>query len=209
MTALDDARAEEILAFWFGDLNGPYAFDAAAAPRWFQKDDDFDEEIRRRFGPLVEAAQRGELDEDRPSPRRRLAHVILLDQMSRNAFRDTPRMYAGDRRSLRLAKEGIASGDHEKLRFIERTFLYMPLMHSEAEEDQRECVRRWRGLISALPDDMKQGALGKLLENGLRYAQRHEEIIVRFGRFPHRNEILGRETTPAEREFLKEEGSSF
>lgn len=209
MVQLDDDGVSEVLGFWFGDLAGPYDVDGAASKRWFERSDAFDDEVRRRFGARIEAALRGELESLAFTPRRRLALVLLLDQMTRNVFRDTPRMYAGDERSLRLAKEAIANDELKALSYVERTFVLMPLMHSEALEDQRESVRRWQGLLDELPANERQSPAGKLLESGVSFAQRHLEIVERFGRFPHRNAILGRECTPAEQEFLTKPGSSF
>ncbi len=209
MTKLDDDTAREILGFWLGALEGAYAFDEQAAPRWFLKDAAFDEEIRRRFGALLEDAEQRRLEEQSASPRQRLAHIILLDQLSRNAYRDTARMYAGDDIALALVKDALAGQVEPALGVVERMFLYMPLMHSEVLADQRECVRRFTELLAGLPDDQREAPLGKMIAQALHFARLHEDIVERFGRFPHRNEILGRESTAAEREFLTQPNSSF
>lgn len=206
---LDETRAREVLELWFGAQEGAYAFDPVGAARWFSKDPAFDAQIRKRFGPLIEAAQEGRLEEEPTTPKTRLAHVILLDQLSRNAFRDDPRMYAGDAHALRLVHEAFAAGHEEALSVIERVFLYMPLMHSEALEHQQECVRRFEAILDELPAEVRAGALGGYLADAHVYAVRHLEIVERFGRFPHRNAILGRETTDEERRFLEEPNSSF
>lgn len=209
MTTLDDDSAEEILGFWLGDLAGPYDFDEKAAPRWFLKDPAFDDEVRRRFGALLEDAERGQLEEGSASARQRLAHIILLDQFSRNAYRDSARMYAGDAIALGLVKDALAGDVEPALGVVERMFLYMPLMHSEVLADQRECVRRFGELSAALPDDVREAPLGKMISQALHFAKLHEDIVERFGRFPHRNALLGRDSTSEEREFLTQPGSSF
>lgn len=209
MMKLDEARAREVLTFWLGEHEGTYGYDPEIAARWFKKDLAFDEEIRRRFGALIEAAQEEQLAEEPPSPTTRLAHIILLDQLSRNAFRGDKRMYKGDAHALSLTKEALAEGQDASLSVIERVFLYMPLMHSEALPDQEECVRLFRALVEGLPEDVREAPLGRSLEQSLWFADRHLEIVERFGRFPHRNEILGRETTEEERRFLQEPNSSF
>ena len=192
---------EDVLDFWLGPEGSP---PLANATKWFTKDDAFDLEIRRRFGPTLEHAARGGLDEWKTSARGRLALVILLDQFSRNAFRGTPRSFAEDPRACAIAREAIALGDERSLGPIERGFLYMPLEHAESVERQRECVAAFERLRDSAPPDVRQ-----FVELQVDYAKRHAEIIERFGRFPHRNAILGRTSTPEELEFLRQPGSSF
>ena len=175
---------QDILDFWFG----------AAADKWWLHDPDFDAEIRRRFEPTLQAAARGELESWRGQPESCLAYVLLLDQFSRNIYRDTPQAFAQDSRALAASLEGQRRGFDESLPPKQRIFFYMPMMHAEDREIQARCLdafRRWGG------------------EDNLDYARRHAEIIERFGRFPHRNKILGRESTPEEIEFLKGPNSSF
>jgi uncharacterized protein (DUF924 family) len=138
------------------------------------------------------------------SPRGRLAFVVVLDQFSRNMFRGDSRTFATDPRALEVALRAIDQGDDKKLGRDERTFLYMPLMHSEDRATQKRCVELFAAFRDELPAD-QQGPLS----NNLRYAEMHRNIVERFGRFPHRNAVLGRDSTPEEVEFLKGENSSF
>jgi len=195
---------EEVLAFWFGELDAKGRADQAHAIRWWKKDEAFDREIRERFGALHEAILRGEHEDWLASPRGRLAYVIVLDQFSRNMFRGTPRMFAADARALEVAEEGIARGDDRALAFAERQFLYMPLEHAEDLAAQERCVELFRAWREELPTELRDG-----LTEALDYAIAHRDIIARFGRFPHRNAILGRESTAEELEFLEQPGSSF
>lgn len=195
---------EEVLRFWFGELDEMGRADEAHATRWWKKDEAFDREIEERFGALHGAILRGEHEDWLATPRGRLAYVIVLDQFSRNMFRGSPRMFAADERALAVAEEGIARGDDRELAFAERQFLYMPLEHSEDLATQERCVELFRSWHDELPEELQ-----KALAEALDYAVAHRDIIARFGRFPHRNAILGRESTPEEIEFLKQPGSSF
>ncbi len=177
--------AEEVLSFWFEEV---------APEQRFKKDPDFDALIRDRFGETYEAAASGALDRWESEPRTCLALVILLDQFSRNMFRDTPRMYESDHKVLAIAKRAIEDGGYKTLPQDGQRFLFLPFEHSEDLEDQRTCMT----LMDTLDDK-------KLLE----YAHNHLVIIERFGRFPHRNAILGRQSTAEEIEFLKQPNSSF
>ncbi len=174
---------EDVLSFWFAD-----------PARWWRKDPAFDDEIRSRFAGLHAAVVRGEHEAWRDTPRGALAYVIVLDQFSRNMFRDSARMFAGDAQALSAARATVDRGDDHALTSDERLFLYMPFMHSEELADQDRCMT----LLEAL---------GRSFE--LDYARRHRDIVARFGRFPHRNQLLGRTPTPEELEFLKQPGSSF
>ena len=174
---------EEVLACWF-----------SASDRWWRRDAAFDEEIRARVGPLREEILRGEHADWRGTARGALAYVVVLDQLSRNMFRGTPRAFEGDARALGAAREALARGDDATLASDERLFLYMPFMHSEALADQDRSLALFRALGGA---------------DALHAAEKHHAIIARFGRFPHRNAILGRASTPEEIAFLEEPGSSF
>jgi uncharacterized protein (DUF924 family) len=189
-------KAQEILEFWFGD-------GAAYRPEWFEKDPEFDERIRQRFGEDLERAIRGEYDAWAAVARGRLALVILLDQFSRNLFRGSPKSWAQDPKALDLVLEGIKLGHDTALSFTERMFFYLPLEHSEELAMQELSVLTYRALVDSRPAD--DGAAKTVMD----YAERHHEIIERFGRFPHRNEVLGRESTPEELEFLTQPNSSF
>jgi uncharacterized protein (DUF924 family) len=182
-TSAPDPRAEAVLEFWFrGD---------AERKEWFSKDPSFDDEIRARFLSLYEQASRGALAAWKDSPRECLALIILLDQFPRNMFRGSARAFATDALALDAARHAVASGYDRALSNTKRTFIYLPFEHSENLADQERALELFVGHPNS------------------EWAQRHYEIIKRFGRFPHRNAILGRENTAAEIEFLKQPGSSF
>jgi uncharacterized protein (DUF924 family) len=188
----DTTTPGDVLAFWFG------APPHTERGEWFRKDAAFDAAIRERFGDALARGLAGAFGEWCGEPRGALARVVLLDQFTRNAFRDTPRAFAGDARALATADDAIRRGFDASLDRYERWFLYIPYEHSEDLAMQRRALE----LFGALARD--EG-----LDGPLRYAKRHAEIIERFGRFPHRNAILGRESTPEEIAFLREPGSSF
>jgi uncharacterized protein (DUF924 family) len=183
MERANDPRAQAVLDFWFrGD---------EARKEWFLKDAAFDAQIVDRFSPLHGLAAAGELSHWRQSPRDCLALIILLDQFPRNMFRGTARAFASDAMALAAAKHAVAAGYDRSMREVERTFVYLPFEHSEDLADQEKALELFAG------------------NPNFEWARKHWEIIRRFGRFPHRNAVLGRESTAAEIEFLKEPGSSF
>lgn len=186
---MDEAQA--ILDFWFG---------AADAPRdeWFRKDAAFDERIRARFGALVERALAGELVAWERAPHTALARILLLDQFTRNIFRDTPRAFAGDAQALVVAEAAVARGFDRALDPLQRWFLYLPYEHAEGAAMQRRSL----ALFEALARETGNA-------EPLEWARRHADVIFRFGRYPHRNAILGRASTPEEIAFLREPGSRF
>ncbi len=175
--------AAEVLAFWRD----------AGPDKWFEKSEDFDRACREGFLPTYEAAAKGRLDDWEKTPEGALALVIVLDQFPRNMFRGDARAFATDPLALEISKRALTSGFERKVDRDLVPFLYMPLMHSENIGDQRRCV----DLFADYGDP-----------NNLKYAQIHEDIIRRFGRFPHRNAVLGRDTTPAEQAFLDAGGFS-
>lgn len=198
--------AGTILWFWFGNS----ADDAAALHdrqgMWFQKSFDTDVIIANRFADLVARVASGEAWRwARRSPRDRLAAIIALDQFTRNIFRGMPESYENDPLALALAKEAVAAGDDKLLKPIERWFLLMPLEHSENATDQKRSVQ----LFEALADDVEDDEFRGPLLGAAEWARKHAAIIRRFGRFPHRNAVLGRKTTTAEAAFLKQPGSRF
>lgn len=195
---------EEVLAFWFGTLDPEGRAAKEIAARWWTKDPEFDQALRDRFGALHEEVLRGEHDDWLASARGRLAAVIVLDQLSRNMFRGSARMFAADDRALAMAEEGIARGEDRELAYAERSFLYLPLEHSEDLVRQERCVELFRTWRDEAPEALRGG-----IDDSLDYAIAHRDIIRRFGRFPHRNALLGRESTAEELEFLKQPGSSF
>ncbi|MGD1879942.1 MAG: DUF924 family protein [Kiloniellaceae bacterium] len=178
---------EDVLGFWFAE---------GRQPQWFKGGDAFDAEVRRALGPHLEAALAGKYEDWRRSPRGCLALVLLLDQVPRNLYRNTPRAFVNDPAARAVTRHALAERfDAALTTTAERMFLYMPLEHSEDLKDQQDCVR----LVAAL----EGGA------EFLDYAERHRDVIARFGRFPHRNAILGRDSSEEEVEFLKQPNSSF
>ena len=174
-----------VLHFWFDELS---------AAQHFAKDAQLDAAMGQRFGALLEAGARGELSGWRVNAAGRLAEIVLLDQFSRNIYRDTPQAFAQDGMALVLAQELVASGQDRALPPAQRAFAYMPYMHSESAAIHAQSVR-----LFAQPG----------LEGNLRFALQHQAIIERFGRYPHRNAVLGRASTALELAFLSEPGSSF
>ncbi|QEA39418.1 DUF924 domain-containing protein [Pistricoccus aurantiacus] len=182
---MSDDQEQSVLSFWFEEL----------APRqWFAKSTKLDRRIDERFGALWQRAAQGELWGWRGSPGGRLAEIIVLDQFSRNIHRDTPQAFQQDVAALILAQEAVAQGADRQLDAPQKAFLYMPYMHSESLAVHDEALRLFD----------QPG-----LEDQLHYEHRHREILEKFGRYPHRNAILGRESTKEELAFLKTPGSSF
>lgn len=201
MTTIDP---QDVHAFWFADAaDDP---DAAAARQawWFRSSAQTDAEIRERFAGAIEAALRGELAAWQDAPRPALALVILCDQLPRNAWRGTARAFATDPLALRTVRAALAAGHAARLSPVEHSFLLLPFEHSEAIADQDECVRRFTALLAGA-----SAAWRPMLEGYLAYAEQHRELIARFGRFPHRNRVLGRESTAAELAFLEGGGATF
>jgi uncharacterized protein (DUF924 family) len=191
------ADAEAVLDFWFG---APGSEGHGSTRRaWFAKDEAFDRQIRERFGALIEQALRGEHEDWAGEPRAALAQILLLDQFTRNVFRGTARAFAGDARALAAASRMVGSRQDEALPPFMRSFVYLPYEHAEGLAMQDEAVRLFTRLMASAGD----------LQDLLDYALRHRAVIERFGRFPHRNEILGRQSTAEEIEFLKTPGSGF
>jgi uncharacterized protein (DUF924 family) len=175
----------EILRFWFEEID---------PAKWWAKDVAFDELIRARFSEVHAQATRCELFEWRAEPKGRLAEVIVLDQFSRNMYRGSTLSFAGDALALALAQEAVFARADEALSPTERSFLYLPFMHSESLRIHAVAVELYR----------KNG-----IQGNLDFEIRHQQIIERFGRYPHRNDILGRQSTDEEIEFLKQPGSGF
>ena len=187
---------ESILEYWFGNKNK--ADYGKPKKIWFSKDSKVDEEIKQQFSIDYELAKQGVLETWKNEPRSCLALILLLDQVPRNIFRDQPQMYATDEKALTLAKFAVKNNFDQQLLPVERWFIYLPFEHSENLDNQCKAVALFQTL-SHDPDSTIT----------IDYAVRHFEVIRQFGRFPHRNSILGRETTPEEAEFLKQPGSSF
>jgi uncharacterized protein (DUF924 family) len=182
---MTDANPEELLSYWFSP---------EVKPKWFQPDEAFDSELRTRFADWLAAAKNGALDDWRETASGTLALVVLMDQIPRNIYRGTPDAFATDSQALALSREAIAKGFDAQFTEEQRSFLYLPFMHSEDLATQDDGVSLYKTLGNA---------------EALDYMQRHRDIIARFGRFPHRNAFLGRGSTEEEIEFLKQPGSSF
>lgn len=198
-------RAKEILEFWFGpEEELGWDFDPARYELWFGRSAETDRLVTERFGEDAHAAAAGELDDWAATPRGRMALLLLLDQFPRHIHRGRPEAFAQDPKAQALVVEGLALGHDQALSPIERSFFYLPLEHAENRELQARSVELYQALADAAPEAVKDRYL-----SFLDYAIRHKEIIDRFGRFPHRNAILGRESTEKEEAFLLLPGSSF
>jgi uncharacterized protein (DUF924 family) len=178
------SRVDDILDFWFGGTDRERS--------WFAPDAEFDRTCTANFIGDCRAAAAGELDDWKGDARSSLTLTLLLDQLPRNIFRGTPRAFAADERARTVARHALARGYDRELPVRQRAFFYMPLQHSENPDDQLESVRLFRALAAEHPETASY----------VRYAEEHCETIRRFGRFPVRNTVLGRESTEAEREFL-------
>ncbi|MFO1322564.1 MAG: DUF924 family protein [Burkholderiales bacterium] len=191
-----DPSAEAVLDFWFGPAGS--AERGRKRDAWFRKDPAFDDAIRRQFGEAVATAVAGGYGEWCGTARGALARVILLDQFTRNIHRDTSRAFAGDARAVATADDALARGFDRELDPYGRWFLYMPFEHAEDALAQRRSLALFAALAAELGDDAP-----------LTWARKHADVIFRFGRYPHRNAILGRASTPEEEAFLREPGSRF
>lgn len=189
------ATPADVLDFWF---------DGTTEALWFERSDAFDATIRERFGDTLVAALRGELHDWADTPEGWLALLIVRDQFSRNLYRNDARAWAGDAGTQAIALEGIARGLDRQLSPLQRVFAYMPLEHAESTDLQKHCVSLFEALVASQPP-----ADRKRFQDYLDYARRHHDVIHRFGRFPHRNAVLGRTDTPAEQVYLASPGSGF
>lgn len=187
----------EIIEFWLGAAPGDLESITRVSKRWYRVDDEFDTEIRDRFGPAIERARNGAFGDWEESPEGALALVILLDQFSRNAYRGTPDAFAGDPVALAVARRAVERGFDRELGCPGRAILYHPFEHAEDLRDQQQAVLLFEALLAESSPTWREFAAGFLP-----YAHSHREVIGRFGRFPHRNAILGRESTPEEKTYL-------
>ncbi|VVQ07725.1 hypothetical protein PS914_04772 [Pseudomonas fluorescens] len=195
---------QPLLEWWFGTLESPSEIAADKGRLWFGKRDSQDLEARTRFGGWVEQALAGGLTEWAQRPEGWLALVLLLDQLPRMIFRDSPKSFAGDLRAQALVAQGIAADFDRQLRPIERVFIYLVFEHCENLAVQNEAVSRYIDLVAQQPESDRT-----LFNDYLDYAEQHQQVIARFGRFPHRNAVLGRESTAEELAFLSRPGSRF
>lgn len=189
--------ARAVLDFWFDGDDGT----SRGQPRaeWFRKDPGFDRLIASRFGPWLEQALAGGLQDWTATPDGTLALILVLDQFSRNVHRGSPHAFAGDARALALARGLVSTGEDRRLSSLQRWFAYLPFEHAEDTAAQDESVRLFTALAA---EDAR-------LADALDYAHRHRELILRFGRFPHRNAVLGRTSTPEEEAYLAQPGAGF
>lgn len=193
------AAPQSILTFWFGSAEPAASVAKDISARWFKKDAGFDSEIRTRFGDTTEAALDGDLEDWLQDAIGRRAYVLALDQFTRNLFRGNRRAYAGDERALAAAATGIAGGQDRDMGTPQAAFLYMPYMHSEDLHHQNASVALFEALAAH-----REGA-----DENLRFARAHRDVILRFGRFPHRNDEMGRASTTEEAEYLAQPGAGF
>ena len=191
---------KQVLDFWFA--GEPLGKEQMA--RWWQKNEKVDADIRARFSQLVDDIYHCMGDKWSETPEGRLAAIICLDQLPRNMYRNQPESFKYDDKALTLCKEGLDLQQHKSLPALWQSFFLMPLMHSENMDDQRCCLREFTALAAEADGQVKA-----YIENSMQFAQKHLDIIEQFGRYPHRNTILGRTSTEAEQSFLMQAGSSF
>lgn len=201
-----DPRLAQVLEYWLG---AEMPTDASALSRqalWFQPSEVTDEEIRRRFGNLLLEALAGKVSDEAHMPLGWLAQIIVLDQFTRNAYRGTAKAFAGDARALQLALYGINEcfDTHEDIPTVARVFVYLPLEHAEDPVLQAQSVVAFEQLAQEATPQTQH-----FFANTLDYAIRHQQVIDRFGRFPHRNALLGRTSTPEELRYLSQPGAGF
>lgn len=201
---MENSQIQDVLDFWFSvsDLDSPTL--DSRMDRWFGSDADLDTAIVERFGDLVQQASEGELDSWAKTPEGRLALIILLDQFRRNIYRGKPEAFAKDDRALKMCVEGTMSGVHNHLSSEQRIFFFMPLQHSESLKIQEKSV----SIYNALADSVS-GTLKETFATCAHFAELHRDIIAEFGRFPHRNKIVGREDTGEESAYLSGNAPSF
>ena len=185
----------KILDFWFGEIKDGFTV-GNRGKLWYMGGEETDNKIKELFGDLVKGASK--LEDWKEIAKGRLALIILLDQFTRNVYRRTKEAFASDEYALKLCKEGLQLEQDKQLCFVHRFFFYHPLEHSESLEDQELCIKLIEQVMQEVKEENK-----KRVEGFLRYAKQHRDIIEKFGRFPHRNEIFGRKSTEKELEYLK------
>ena len=204
ITDEDQRRIDEILSFWFKEqeLSAPQI--DRRMDTWFGGDPDFDQEIRREFADDVDRACEGGLDHWADEPRGRLALIILIDQFRRNLYRNTAQAFSMDRLALKLCVEGAMEKKDKGLTPIQKVFFYMPLQHAESKKVQAKSVELFGRLAKSVSPTFRETFL-----TIAQFAELHKDIIDQFGRFPHRNKLLGRENTPEEDEYLAGDSPDF
>lgn len=195
---------ERVLDFWFGSPGSAAELAGRQRKLWFGKSAENDQKVSEGFAPLLIDAAHGKLDHWAQTPRGRLALVIVLDQFPHHVHRNKTQAFATDSRAQALSLDALSVGEDQKLLPIERVFLYLPLEHAENLELQNRSVSLYQKLSVEAPAGERA-----LFDDFLNYALKHRDVVARFGRFPHRNDILGRISTPDERDFLEQPGSRF
>ena len=195
---------EAIIEFWLGDVSAPAAELERRGRLWFSADPELDKEIKARFGDLLARRTDGVIAGWSATPRGRLGLIILLDQFSRNIHRGTRKAFAFDQEALDLSRDGIDAGMDQGLAALERMFFYMPFQHAENRKIQQRSVALFESLAQSSPAEQRW-----FFELSLRHAREHRDLIARFGRFPHRNRLLGRQSTAEERAYLEGGGKTY
>ncbi len=193
----DQLRIDRILEFWFRETARSAPHIDARMDQWFGEDPVFDLEIEKTFGDDIELATRGKLDHWAHDAHGRLALILLLDQFRRNVYRNTADAFAADKAALKLCVDGAMKNIDNDLNAIERVFFYMPLQHAESLRVQEKSVEIYNRLAAAVSPTLRE-----TFETVAQFAELHRDIIERFGRFPHRNKLLGRQNTPEEEDYL-------
>ena len=195
----DDVLRDEVLKFWFGRVEQTIVPTENRARVWFGEDQMVDMEIQARFGPVLERAMLGDLHHWAKSPRDKLALILVYDQFPRHIYRNSPLSFVLDRRAMQVCLPAIAKEEEHSLSLIERVFFYFPLLHSEALEDQKTALQAYQMLC-----DLAFSETRVIYDSFYKFATHHHHIVERFGRFPQRNVLLGRESTPEELRYLAE-----
>ncbi len=202
--AMNNPDIQHILDFWFSasEQNSPQL--DSRMDRWFGANDELDRQISEQFGELIELAAAGELDSWKETPQGRLALIILLDQFPRNIYRGTAEAFTQDKKALRIAVEGTMAGDHKQLNSVERLFFFMPLQHAESLKIQEKSVSIYYALAETVSDTLHETFM-----TAAHFAELHRDIVAEFGRFPHRNAILGRPNSNEEDAYLAGDSPAF
>ena len=199
-----DSKAQEVLDYWFGSFDEDGLCDESRWAFWFFEGEKNDAEIRERFGELIEQALEDGLSWSQYGVEGALAEIIVLDQFTRNVYRKTAKAFAGDDLALFLAKAAVDKAEDLTLNFAQRIFLYLPFEHSENYEDQQLSAELYKRLLIQVPERAKEK-----FTKAYEMADLHRQIIAQFGRYPYRNEVLGRVSTENEKEYLAKEHSAF
>lgn len=199
-----DEQARDVVEFWFTAGENTTPTIDSRMDRWFSADPAFDAQIGARFGALVERASAGELDGWAATPEGRLALILLLDQFRRHIHRGSAEAFARDQQALKLCVEGARAGVYRRLPPLQQAFFFMPLQHAENLKVQDKSVSIYAALVDGVSETLKETLL-----TFAQFAELHRDIIASFGRFPHRNPVLGRASTPEEEAYLSDGGQTF